>query len=92
LGAKYERRRRAAPHERYSDKVKAREALEVRERRSGAATRDKRVKLYFVGERGVRARLQRFSPARPRCAAAAASTSPECNPLVDMRRVLLDTR
>ena len=39
--------------ERYSAKVEAQEALEERERLSGAATRDKRAKLYFIGARVV---------------------------------------
>jgi hypothetical protein len=50
---KYEAAYGGAPPriERYSDKVKAQEALEERERLSGAAIRDKRAKLYFIGER-----------------------------------------
>ena len=52
---KYEAAYGSAPPriERYSDKVKAQEALEERERLSGAATRDKRAKLYFIGARVV---------------------------------------
>ena len=52
---KYEAAYGSAPPriERYSDKVKAQQALEERERLSGAATRDKRAKLYFIGARVV---------------------------------------
>ena len=39
--------------ERYSAKVEAQEALEERERLSGAATGDKRAALYFIGERAA---------------------------------------
>jgi len=55
---KYEAAYGVAPPriERYSDKVKAQEALEERERLSGAATRDKRATLYFIGERDACAR------------------------------------
>ncbi len=53
---KYEAAYGSAPPriERYSDKVKALEALEERERLRGAATRDKRATLYFIGEREAR--------------------------------------
>jgi hypothetical protein len=55
---KYEAAYGGAPPriERYSDKVKAQEALEERERLSGATTRDKRATLYFIGEREACAR------------------------------------
>jgi len=48
--------------ERHSDKVKAQVALEERERLSGAATQDKRAKLYFIG--GLARRVLAVLPRR----------------------------
>ena len=89
---KYEAAYGGAPPriERYSDKVKAQEALEERERLSGAAIRDKRAKLYFIGEREACTRGcgAMVWPGE----ASLCCRGPVYNPLVVMQRYCWTTR